>query len=66
MRPVGWHGVRECGMAAISVAGLEALMGTKNKGGKNVKKVAAKDLKQKRSDKRAKRGAAEGKQGRIS
>jgi hypothetical protein len=43
------------------VVGLEALMGTKNKGGKNIKKAPARDLKQKRLDKKAKRDAAEGK-----
>lgn len=44
---------------------LEALMGNKDKGGRNTKKVAAKDLKQKRLDKRAKKDAAAGKQSRI-
>jgi hypothetical protein len=34
---------------------LEVPMGTKNKGGKNVKKAATKDLKQKRAEKKAKR-----------
>ena len=34
---------------------LEARMGNKDKGGKNTKKVGAKDLKQKRQDKKAKR-----------
>ena len=55
----------EYGMAAISVAGLEVPMGTKNKGGRNTKKVAAKNLKQKRLDKKAKKDAAEGKPNRI-
>jgi hypothetical protein len=41
-------------------------MGTKNKGGKNVKKAAARDLKQKRSDKKAKRDAAGGKRSGIA
>lgn len=36
-------------------------MGTKNKGGKNTKTTAARDLKQKRLDKRAKKDAAGGK-----
>ena len=46
------------GMAADSVAGLEALMGNKDKGGRDTRKVAAKDLKQKRAEKRAKKEAA--------
>jgi hypothetical protein len=46
-------------MAIISVAGLEALMGTKDKGGRNTKKTAAKGLKEKRLDKKAKRAANE-------
>lgn len=37
-------------------------VGTKNKGGKNVKTVAARDLKQKRRDKKTKKDAAQGKQ----
>jgi hypothetical protein len=53
----------QSGKAAISAAGLEALMANKDRGGRHSKKVAAKDLKQKRADKRAKRDA--GKQGRI-
>ena len=56
----------QCGAAAISVASLEALMGTKDKGGRNTKKVAAKDLKQKRLDKKMKKDAAAGKQSKIS
>ena len=36
-------------------------MATKNKGGKNVKKAAARDLKQKRAAKRAKKDTAAGK-----
>jgi hypothetical protein len=43
--------------AAVEAAGLEMPMATKNKGGKNVKKAAARDLKQKRADKKAKRSA---------
>jgi hypothetical protein len=39
----------------LSVAGLEALMASKDKGGRASKKVAAKDLKQKRLDKKAKK-----------
>ena len=38
-------------------------MGNKDKGGRHTKKVAAKDLKQKRADKKAKKNA--GKQGGI-
>ena len=44
-------------MAATSVAGLGSVMGNKDKGGKHTKKVAAKNLKQKRADKRAKKDA---------
>ncbi len=36
-------------------------MGTKDKGGRSTKKVAAKDLKQKRLDKKAKKDALKGK-----
>ena len=46
------------------MARLEALMGNKDKGGSHTKKVAAKSLKQKRADKKAKKGA--GKQNTIS
>lgn len=41
-------------------------MGNKDKGGKNTKAVPAKDLKQKRLDKKAKRTALEGKQSRVT
>jgi hypothetical protein len=44
-------------MAAGTVVGREALMGTKDKGGRSSKKVAAKGLKEKRRDKQAKRAA---------
>jgi hypothetical protein len=37
------------------VAGLEAPMGTKDRGGRNTKKAAAKSLKEKRLDKKAKK-----------
>ena len=50
-------------MAAVSVAGLGAPMGNKDKGGKHTKKVAARNLKQKRADKKAKKDA--GNQSRI-
>jgi hypothetical protein len=41
-------------------------MGNKDKGGKNTKTVAAKDLKQKRQDKKAKRSSQEAKQSRVT
>ena len=41
----------------IPLAGLETVMANKDKGGKPSKKPAAKDLKQKRAEKRAKRAA---------
>jgi hypothetical protein len=44
-------------MTAATVVGREALMGTKDKGGRSSKKVAAKGLKEKRLDKKAKRAA---------
>jgi hypothetical protein len=44
-------------VATVSVAGREALMGTKDKGGRSSKKAAAKGLKEKRLDKKAKREA---------
>lgn len=40
-------------------------MGNKDKGGKSTKTVAAKDLKQKRLGKKAKRSAAEAKRNRA-
>lgn len=40
-------------------------MGNKDKGGKNTKTVAAKDLKQKRLDKKEKRTAADEKRNRA-
>jgi hypothetical protein len=46
-------------MTAATVVGREALMGTKDKGGRSSKKAAAKGLKEKRLDKRAKRAAHE-------
>ena len=57
------HSVGQSGVAAILVAGLGALMGNKDKGGRHTKKVAAKNLKQKRADKKAKKDA--GNQSRI-
>ena len=44
--------------AASPAADLEALMGTKNKGGKSAKTPAAKSLKEKRLAKKGKREAA--------
>lgn len=40
-------------------------MGSKDKGGRNTKTAAAKDLKQKRVDKKAKKDASRSKQSRI-
>jgi hypothetical protein len=48
-------------MVAISVACREALMGTKNTRSGNTKKVAARSLKEKRLDKKAKRAASQSK-----
>ena len=45
-------------VVANSAASLEALMGTKDKGGRGTKKPAAKNLKEKRLDKKAKKEAA--------
>jgi len=47
-----------CDPAAGSAARQEAPMGSKDKGGRDTRKVAAKDLKQKRAEKRAKKEAA--------
>lgn len=44
---------------------LEARMGSKDKGGKTTKKVGAKDLKEKRLDKKAKRAASVAKLNRV-
>ena len=44
-------------MAAGTAVGREARMGTKDKSGRSSKKTAAKGLKEKRLDKRAKRDA---------
>jgi hypothetical protein len=41
------------------------MMGSKDKGGKNTKTAAAKDLKAKRLDKKAKRSAADAKRNRA-
>ena len=44
-------------MATSTVVGREALMASKDKGGRSSKKTAAKGLKEKRLDKKAKRDA---------
>lgn len=44
-------------LAVTSAARQEALMASKDKGGRSTKKVAAKDLKAKRLDKKAKKSA---------
>jgi hypothetical protein len=44
-------------MAAIAAASREALMGSKDKGGRNSKTAPAKSLKEKRLNKKAKRAA---------
>lgn len=51
--------------ANIGGRSLETAMGNKDKGGKNSKTVAAKNLKEKRLDKKAKRTAAEAKRNRT-
>jgi hypothetical protein len=51
-------------LAAISVARQEEPMANKDKGGGHSKKTAARDLKQKRADKKAKK--AKGDQSRIT
>lgn len=57
-----WDNV--CVVANIGSRSLEAPMGNKDKGGKHTKTVAAKNLKEKRLDKKAKRTAAEAKRNR--
>ena len=49
-----------CWLSRSGLAGLEAL-GNKDKGGRNTKKAAARSLKQKRAEKKAKREALKGK-----
>ena len=51
--------VGQYGLAAILVARRAALMATKNKGGRSIKKVAVKSLKEKRQDKKSKRDASD-------
>ena len=53
--------MRQCGLAASLVARREALMATKNKGGRSTKKMATKSLKEKRLDKKSKRATSESK-----
>jgi hypothetical protein len=50
-------------MAVPPVAGREVAMANKDKGGKSAKKVATKDLKHKRLDKKAKKDAKNSKTG---
>lgn len=52
-------------MVATVAAIARSMMGNKDKGGKNTKTVAAKDLKAKRLDKKAKRSAADAKRNRA-
>ena len=56
--PGYWRDSARIESAATPAAGLEALMGTKNKGGKGTKTPAAKSLKEKRLAKKGKREAA--------
>lgn len=51
--------------ATVGSHGLEARMGNKDKGSKSTKTVAAKDLKQKRHDKKAKRAENDAKKSRA-
>mgnify|MGYP000249417232 FL=1 len=44
-------------MGRLSVAGREAQMGTKDKGGRSSKKAPTRSLKEKRLDKKAKKAA---------
>lgn len=45
----------------MELSGLEALMGNKDKGGRNTKTQATRSLKEKRAEKKAKRAAVKGK-----
>lgn len=49
------------GSVLSGIAGLEARMGNKDKGGRNTKKLAARSLKEKRAAKKAKREPVKGK-----
>jgi hypothetical protein len=55
----------EDGVGCHTVAGTEARMVTKDKGGKGAKKSAAKNLKEKRLDKKDKRDAAVAKSSKV-
>jgi hypothetical protein len=58
LNPVGERSVvRQWRMAAVPVAGREALMGSKDKGGRSSKTAPARSLKEKRLDKKAKKAA---------
>jgi hypothetical protein len=52
-------------VAANAAAEHGVIMANKDKGGRNTKSVAAKNLKEKRLDKKAKRAAAEAKRSRT-
>lgn len=58
--------MRQCSVVATTGSrSLETTMGSKDKSGKNTKTAAAKNLKEKRLDKKAKRTAAEAKRNRT-
>ena len=61
MPPQGPGGCDNQPTAAESIVGMEALMASKDKGGRTPKKAAAKNLKQKRLEKKAKRSGSAGK-----
>ena len=50
----------------IPAASLEGIVANKDKGGKSNKKVATKNLKEKRQDKKAKRDASDKRQSKIT
>ncbi len=52
-------------MAVNPATDLEAVMASKDKGGRSAKKPAAKDLKQKRLEKKAKKGSLDGKPSKV-
>ncbi len=55
------HGECQNYLTAESTVGMEALMASKDKGGRSAKKAPAKNLKQKRLEKKAKRAGSAGK-----
>jgi hypothetical protein len=58
--------MRQCVVAVTTTSrSLEAIMGNKDKGGRNTKSAATKNLKEKRLDKKAKRTAADTKRNRT-